>query len=115
MRNAGQRARAAVTDIGCSTGNGSGRCETAKQWRDQISHSLTDQFLIGIVLSARHAIGHHGGQQRFDRSKHGDSERRTDQVDDARQRDFRQAQRWKALRYATKCAANRGYPLEMKG
>ncbi|MNC01207.1 hypothetical protein D3C75_485510 [compost metagenome] len=115
MRNAGQRARTAVTDIGCSTGNGPGSCKAAKQWCDQVGDPLTDQLLIGIVLGARHAIGHHRGQQRFDCSKHGDSERRTNQIDNAGRRNFRQAQRWQALRYTTECTANRGYPLEMKG
>ncbi|MNE46489.1 hypothetical protein D3C80_1408320 [compost metagenome] len=115
MRNAGQRACAAVTDIGCRAGNGPGSGETAEQWRDQVGHPLTDQLLIGIVLGTCHAIGHHRGQQRFDCSKHGDSERRTNQIDDARQRDFRQAQRWQTLRYAPKCTANRGNPLKVKG
>src|SRR3546814_1665139 len=48
---------------------------------DRVRDPLPGQLLVGIVPGSGHAIGNYRGQERLDRSKHGDREGRTEKVD----------------------------------
>ncbi|MDT4871145.1 hypothetical protein FQZ97_1062620 [compost metagenome] len=92
MGHAGQRPGGAVADIGGGPCDRAGGGEPTEQGYSQIGDALTDQFLIGVVPGPRHAIGHHGGQQRLDGTQHGDGESRADQFEHTRQGDLRPSQ-----------------------
>ena len=49
--------------VGGRTGDGGGGGDAAEEGRGQIAQSLADQFGVGIVLAAGHAVGHHRAQQ----------------------------------------------------
>ena len=66
--------------VGGAAGNGCGGGDAAEQRRDQIADALTEQFGVGIVLAAGHAVGDHRAEQRFDGAEHGDGERRREQL-----------------------------------
>ena len=57
-------------------GGGDAARDRAKDIRD----SLRDQFLIRIVARIGHAVGDHGGEQRFDRAERGNCESRSHQI-----------------------------------
>src|SRR5688500_15316980 len=64
--DARQRAGGAVADIGGGTRDGSRGREAAEQRREDVGRALANELLVGIVARAGHAVGDHGGQQRFD-------------------------------------------------
>ena len=72
----GERTGGAIADIGGGARDRAGGGEPAEQRRHDVGNALTDEFLIRIVPGARHAVGHHGGQQRFDRTQQCDGEGR---------------------------------------
>jgi hypothetical protein len=114
VHHAGERAIAAVTDVGCSARDRTGRGKPAEQRRGDVGQALADQFLIGIVTRSSHAVGNHRRQQRFDRAEHGDRKRRTDQLDHTRQRDFRKLQGRQAARDIAECTADGRHAVELK-
>ena len=61
--DAGQRAVAALADVGGGAGDGAGGGEPAEKRRDDVGQPLAHQLLIGAVVRAGHAVGHHGGEQ----------------------------------------------------
>ncbi|MNS93428.1 hypothetical protein D3C72_1276040 [compost metagenome] len=108
MHHAGQRAVAAIADIGGGAGDGAGGGKPAEQRRQDIGDALPHQLLVGIVPGAGHAVGHHRGQQRFDRAQHGDGEGRPCQLQHACQRDVRQRGHGQPARQAAKGGADGG-------
>ncbi|CPQ89308.1 Uncharacterised protein [Bordetella pertussis] len=112
MHDPGQRAGAAVADVGGRARDGAGGGKAAEQRRDDIGQALADQFLVGIVAGAGHAVGHHGRQQGFDGAQHGDGESRADQFDDARHGDLGPLPAGQALRNAAESAAYGGYAVQ---
>ncbi|MNT55156.1 hypothetical protein D3C72_1923720 [compost metagenome] len=114
MHDAGQRAAAAVTDIGGGAGNRAGGGETAEQRCGQVGDALADQFLVGIMLAARHAVGHHRRQQRLDGPEHGNRKGRADQLDHPRQADIGQAELGQAPGNTAEGAADGGHSVELE-
>ncbi|MCY1538008.1 hypothetical protein D9M68_735290 [compost metagenome] len=49
--------------VGGAAGERRGGGDTRKQWRDQVADALADQFGIGVVLAAGHAVGHDCAEQ----------------------------------------------------
>ena len=74
MDHASHRGHAAVFNVGGGTGNGSRSRDAAKQRRCRIAHALGYQLHVGVMMGARHLIGHHAGQQRLDGRQNGDGE-----------------------------------------
>ena len=56
----------AVANAGGGACDGAGGGEAAEQRRDDVGRALADEFLVGIVTRAGHAVGDHGGEQRLD-------------------------------------------------
>ena len=61
-----------VFDVGGSPGNGACGRNSSKQGRTCISHTLSDQFHVGIVPASHHTVSHHTGQQGFNGSQKSD-------------------------------------------
>ncbi|MDT4852855.1 hypothetical protein FQZ97_871040 [compost metagenome] len=114
MSHTSQWPGGAIADIGGGSGDGAGGGEAAEQWSSQIGNALTDQLLIGVVLGPRHAIGHHGGQQRLDGAQHGNGESRANQFDHARHRDLRPGEGGQPLGNAAEGTADGGHPIEVE-
>ena len=86
MEYGGQRPSCAGADVGGSASQRPGRGNAAKKWRYRITDTLPDQFGVGIVLGAGHAVGHHRAQQRLDGAQQGNRHGRTQQILDQPQR-----------------------------
>ena len=65
MNNPGDGSSPAGSDVGGGPGNRAGRRKPAEKNRSDISRPLRDQFHIGTMTRAEHAIGHYGRQQGF--------------------------------------------------
>ena len=74
VENAGQRRAATRPDVGGSSGDCAGRGQAAKQRGGDVGNTLGHELLSGTMTKARHAVGHHGGQQRLDAGQEGDGE-----------------------------------------
>lgn len=85
MDDAGQRRAGSGADVGRGAGDGGRGRDTAKKGRDDVAQALPHQLGIGIVARARHAVGDHGAQQRFQRAQHGDGKGRAEQILQQRQ------------------------------
>jgi pyruvate/2-oxoglutarate dehydrogenase complex dihydrolipoamide acyltransferase (E2) component len=96
----------AGADVGCGAGDGSGGGDAAEEGRDEVGDALRDQLHVGVVAVAGHAVRDHGGEQAFDRGKHGDGEGRRQEAEDMRGAEVRQRERRKALRDAAEFAAD---------
>ena len=70
-----------------------GRCEPAENWREDVGRTLADQFLVGIVAGAGHAIGDDGSQQRLDRAEKSDCKGWADELYRVGDREIRPVQR----------------------
>lgn len=101
MRNSRQRTCPAVTDV-VPVGNRAGSRKTAEEWGHDIRQPLADEFLIGIVFGARHAVGHHRRKQRLDGAQHGNREGGAEQLDDAGRGRVRQMETRQPLRNSPK-------------
>ncbi|MCY1511240.1 hypothetical protein D9M68_456480 [compost metagenome] len=66
--------------VGGTAGNGCGGGDAAEQRSDQVAQALPEQFGIGIVPGASHAVGHYSAEQRLDGAEHGDGEGRCQQL-----------------------------------
>src|SRR6201999_133456 len=110
VHQSGKGAGGAVANVGGGARYRSRRGKAAKQRVDDIGDALSDQLLVGIVLGATHAVGDHGGQQRFDRSEQGDREGRPHQRDYLRKRQRRQRQGGQRARDSPERGAYRSDP-----
>ena len=88
MNQCRHRRKGPGTHVGCRAGDGGGGGDAAKERRGQITQALTDQFGVGIMLAAGHAVGHHCAQQRLDGAEHGDGECRGEQLADQFERQY---------------------------
>ena len=70
----GNRAAAAVFDVGGGSGNGTGGGNAAEEGGTDISHALGHQFHVGIVPGTHHAVCHNAGQQGFNGRQNGNGE-----------------------------------------
>ena len=68
MHDAREGAGRAVADVGGGACDGAGGGKAAEQRRDDVGRALADEFLVGVVARAGHAVGDHGRQQRLDRA-----------------------------------------------
>ncbi|MCY1413089.1 hypothetical protein D9M71_285140 [compost metagenome] len=109
-----QRAVAAVADVGRGAGDGAGGGEAAEQRRGDVGDALADQFLVGVVAGAGHAVGDHRREQRLDGAEHGDGEGRADQFQHARQGHLRQAQARQSEWNSAEGAADGGHAVEVE-
>ena len=62
----GERAGA---DVGGGAGDGAGGGDAAEERRGDVGDALRDQFDVGVVVVAAHAIRYDGGEQAFDRGQ----------------------------------------------
>ena len=70
--DAGHAGGGVVVDVGHGAGDGSCGGDTAEEGGHDVGNALPHQFLIGVVVVARDAIGHGGREQALNRSEHGD-------------------------------------------
>ncbi len=82
MDHAGDRRARAGTDIGCGAGDGAGGGNAAEERRGDVGDSLGNEFDIGVVAIAGHAVGDDGGEHAFQRGKHRDGKCRRNQWQD---------------------------------
>jgi len=59
----------AGSDIGRGARDRSGHADAAEQCGSDIGDALRHDFHIVAVLASRHAVGHLGGKQAFDRTQ----------------------------------------------
>jgi hypothetical protein len=69
-------------DIGGGARNRAGDTDAAEQGRADIGRALRHQFAIGAVAPPGHAVGHNGGEQRFDGAEQGEGDRGGQHVHD---------------------------------
>ena len=62
-------------DVGSGSSQSARSCDPPEEGRDDVANAKSHELGIGIVLRAGHAIGNHGGKERFDRAEHRDGER----------------------------------------
>src|SRR5690606_20946953 len=74
VNNGRQRREGAGAYVGGGTRNRRCGGDTAEQGSDQIADALAEQFGVGVMLGASHAVGYHRTEQRFDGAQHGNSE-----------------------------------------
>ncbi len=74
VQHAGYRRLGAGTDIGGGAGDGAGNRNAAEYDRSDIGDPLADQFAVGAVAAAAHAVGDDGAQQQLDGRQQGDRE-----------------------------------------
>ncbi len=80
--DAGDRAAAAVVDVGHRAGDGAGDGDAAEDRDDDVGRALGDQLGVRVVAITNDTVGHGGREQRLDGAQHGDREGRGDkQVD----------------------------------
>ena len=92
MQDAGKRRARAGADIGGGAGDGAGGRQAAEQRRGDVCDALGDQFAVGAMPAADHAVGDDCGQQRFDAGKEGDRECTGKQFARAFERNVRKAE-----------------------
>ena len=96
--DSGKRAVAALTNVGRGAGDSAGRSKTAEEGGNDIGKPLTDEFLVGTVACAGHAVGDDCREQRFDSAEHGDGEGGQDEGGDFRPAEIRQGEGRQLLR-----------------
>ena len=106
MDDAGYRAARASTNIGGGASNGARRGQSAEQSRGAIGHTLRDQFAIGTMPAAGHAVGHHRREQRFHTGQKGDRERSRQQLAGTFKRNAREIEHRQRRRNTTESRAN---------
>ena len=74
--HAGDRRARAGADVGGGAGDGAGGGDAAEERRDDVGDALGDEFDVGVVAVAGHAVGNDGGEHAFKRGQHGDGEGR---------------------------------------
>ncbi len=67
-----KRRGAAGAHVGSRARNRGSRRNAAEEGGEHVAYALSDEFVVGVMAPSRHAIGHHGAQQRFDGAKHRD-------------------------------------------
>ena len=75
MKYARDRAARAGADIGRGPGDGTGDGNAASYGGCDIAYALRDQFAVGSMSPADHAVRNHGGEQRLDRAEDCERER----------------------------------------
>ena len=114
MDDAGQRAVTALADVGGGAGDGAGGGEPAEKRRDDVGQPLAYQFLIGAVVRAGHAVGHYGGEQRFNRAEHGDGEGRQNQFGSFGCCKIGQGKMWQGARNSAVGRADGGHAFKVE-
>ena len=71
MNDAGERGTGAGADVGGGSGDGSGGGDSAEEGRDDVGDSLRDEFDVGVVAVAGHAVGDYGGEHALKRGEQG--------------------------------------------
>ena len=69
----------AGTDVGGGAGDGAGGGKSAEERGDNVGDALRNQFHVGIVSVAAHAVGDDGGHQGFDGAEQRDGDGRGEQ------------------------------------
>ena len=72
--HAGDGGARAGADVGGGAGDGAGGGDAAEERRDDVGDALGDEFDVGVVAVAAHAVGDDGGEQAFDGGEQGDGE-----------------------------------------
>ena len=74
MNHAGDRRARAGADVGRGAGDGAGGGNAAEERRGDVGDSLRDQFDVGVVTVAGHAVGDDRGEHAFKRGqqRHGE-------------------------------------------
>ena len=93
VHDAGEWARGTIADAGRRARDRASRCEPTENWREDVGRTLADQFLVGIVAGAGHAIGDDGSQQRLDRAEKRDCKGWADELYHVGDREIRPVQR----------------------
>ena len=73
MEDTGHRGASAIVDVGHGTCDGSRAGDASEERCTQVGHSLTYEFLVGVVAVAAHTISHGGRQQRLYGTQHSDN------------------------------------------
>ena len=88
------RCLAAIADVCHSTCNGSCGRNTAEDRRKDVGNTLTDEFLIGIVLMTDDTVSHCSRKERLDGAEHSDGDGWRDERLDALPVEFRHYSLW---------------------
>ena len=79
MDHAGDRGARAGADVGRGAGDGAGGGNAAEERRGDVGDALGDEFDVGVVAVAGHAVGDDGGEHAFKRGQQRDGEGRGNQ------------------------------------
>ena len=82
MHHAGDWAVRTVANVRSRACDCAGGRESPKQGRENIGDTLSDEFLIRIVLRIGHAVGYRRRQQRFNCAQQRDRKGRPNQLHD---------------------------------
>jgi hypothetical protein len=74
VKDGGEGGARAGADGGGGAGDGAGGGDTAEEGDDEVAQPLGDEFAVGIVFGAGHAIGDDGAEQGLDGAEDGDGE-----------------------------------------
>ena len=80
--HAGEGGACAGADVGGGAGDGSGGGDAAEEGRDDVGDALGNEFDVGVVAVAGHAVCDNGREHGLQRGEHGDSEGGGDEGDD---------------------------------
>jgi hypothetical protein len=72
--DAGDGGVRAGADVGGGAGDGAGGGHAAEEGRDDVGDALGDEFHVGVVAVAGHAVRNYCGKKTFDGGEHGDGE-----------------------------------------
>ena len=77
VNHAGDWGARAGANVGGGAGDGAGGRNAAEERRDDVGDALRDQFDVGVVAVAGHAVGNDGGEHAFKRGqqRHGKGRR----------------------------------------